>query len=68
VARDLAVPRAPGVGERESAALPLRERDAEMRFEDAQLLTDRGGRHGELVGCGAHRAESRHGVERPHGV
>ena len=68
VPRDLAVPRAARVGEREAAAMALREGEAEVRFEHAQLLAHRRGRDGELVGRGAHGAEARDGVERTHGV
>ena len=68
VPRDLAVPRAAGVRERETAAVPLRERDAQMRFEHPQLLAHRRGRHRELLGRRAHRAQSRDGVEGTHGI
>ena len=68
VPRDLAVPRASGVGEREAAALALREREPEVRLQHAQLLAHGRGCDRELVGCGAHRAEARDGVERTHGV
>ena len=46
----------------------LGQRDPEMRFEHAQLLADRRGRHGEFVGGGAHRAQARDGIERTHGI
>ena len=58
----------PGIGQREAAPVALRERDAEMRFEHAQLLADRRGRHREFVGRGAHRSQSRDGVEGTHGI
>ena len=68
VPRDLAVPRASGVGEREAAAMTLREREPEVRLQHAQLLAYRSGRDRELVGGGAHGTEARDGVERAHRV
>jgi hypothetical protein len=62
------MPGAPRIGERDAASLPLRQREAEVRLEHAQLLADGGGRDGELVGSGTHRAEARNGVEGTHRV
>ena len=69
VARSRRATLRPGVGVREAAAVRVCvSADAEMRFEHAQLLADRGGRHRELVGRGAHRSQPRHGIEGTHGI
>ena len=68
VPRDLRVPRSARLGERKATALALRERDAEMGFEHAQLLAHGRGRHRQFVGGRAHRAQPRDGVEGTNGV
>ena len=56
--------RVPGVGQRQRAAVPAEQREAEMLFEHAELVADRGRRDRQLVRCLRYAKLARGGLER----
>jgi NADP-dependent 3-hydroxy acid dehydrogenase YdfG len=56
----------PGVGRRVPTGVPLKEPGAERHFERIDVAEHRRAVDAELLGRRAHRAQSGHGVGRPH--